>query len=235
MNPEPDDWYEPVGFTGPLNEDKTAVINSRVGQYAVVAVNANTEYPEEIAKFIDYMFTEEGIVSSANGYEGTSFDWVENVPGLKTTDSTVYMEKEGYASANEYRAQRAVTGTMQIVTSNIGTFYGYLDGLSEEELLSSVADYDIHPLRCLALKDSDVVLRSVFPSLAYTSEEATVRSAKVADISAYCKATYAQFITGELDIYSDDVWNAHIKKIEDMGLAEMLEIDQTAYDRYCGK
>ena len=231
---EPDDWYFQVGFTGELNEDKIFVVKSRVSKKVAMVASAETDYPEEIAKLVDYYFTDEGIVAAANGYEGVSFDWSEVAPGAKLADHSNY--SEGYATNNEYQFKKVVSGTMQFLQSNFGTLYGYLEGLSEEELMTeeSVRDYNIWPAIIVAFQDSDLKVVNGYPPIVYTDVESTAREASATDIKNYCKAASAQFITGEEDINSDDAWNAYVKQIEDMGLETLLKIEQMAYDRNYG-
>jgi len=63
----------------------------------------------------------------------------------------------------------------------------------------------------------------------WLEKEANERVAQLAaDINTYVNESLARFITGDLDLESD--WDKYVKKLENMGLAEYLEIYQKAYD-----
>ena len=49
------------------------------------------------------------------------------------------------------------------------------------------------------------------------------------EIMAYQDESWTKFVTGDLSVDSD--WDEYVETIEGMGLARMLEIAQTVYDR----
>lgn len=67
-----------------------------------------------------------------------------------------------------------------------------------------------------------------------TAEESTEASAIYSDILTYVATSALQFINGDLNINDDAVWNDYVSKIEDMGVAELTDIIQAAYDRANG-
>ena len=98
---------------------------------------------------------------------------------------------------------------------------------STRELMGTkeVTDYSVKTYR-----NEELEVHLQVPALTYTDAEATERATLYADISNYLLTAKAQFITGELDIDSD--WDAHLEKLNQMGLERILEIDQAAYDRW---
>lgn len=66
---------------------------------------------------------------------------------------------------------------------------------------------------------------------ALNAEEGTEASAIYSDIVTYVATSALQFINGDLDINDDAAWDDYVSKIEDMGIAELTEIVQGAYDR----
>jgi len=68
------------------------------------------------------------------------------------------------------------------------------------------------------------------PGLVYTDAEASRRASLKTDILGYIQTMKAQFIRGEVDI--DAEWDNFVKKIESIGLEELMSIEQAAYNRY---
>ena len=66
-------------------------------------------------------------------------------------------------------------------------------------------------------------------SIALEPEERDDYTDRWTDIDNYIKESTAKFITGELDIASG--WDKYLADLDNMGLPEVLEIYQTAYDR----
>lgn len=223
-------WYIPVGFTSEYNSDKSVVIYSAVDPTFYFVANADTEYPEEIAKFVDYQFTTEGAISGGNGYEGLTFDMRE-IKGVRTIDHTGYWEGQ-YESQEDYRTRIATNHSgFSILSTGKGTIYDLLTSVSDEDLFDEEvwALTNSSALREEAMRTEGLKVMDAFPNLYYTDEEANERATLYTDINNYLKTAKAQFITGEMDI--DASWDAHLEKLNQLGLERLLEIEQAAYDR----
>lgn len=68
----------------------------------------------------------------------------------------------------------------------------------------------------------------LLPTLNYTSEEAEQISSIAADVTTYVSNSLAEFVTGNRPL-SD--WDSYLSDLDNMGLPQLLEISQTAYDR----
>lgn len=66
---------------------------SPVGSRNSIAVSSSTKYPEECMKFIDYIFSDEGVMDLMNGPQGVTWDVNE--------DGKPYLTEEGYAIAQD--------------------------------------------------------------------------------------------------------------------------------------
>ncbi len=218
------------GYRSDYSPNPTAALSSRVAGTYKLAANADTKYPEEIAKFVDYLFTEEGALSCANGYEGVTFDY-RDVKGTGVVDHTNFAD--GYDSPEQYRQEKAVAiEAFSILSVKAGTIYEMFDKASDQDLEAGPV-YEMSPfnsLRAMAMREEGLELYDPFPGLKYTEEELTERTSLYTDISNYLKAAKADFIIGERDI--DSEWEAHIATLNQMGLERFLEIEQAAYDRY---
>lgn len=229
-------WFQTVGYTTEkYNPDRVVVVKSRIANVYTVVASAEVEHPEELAKFIDYLFTDEGALSTVNGYEGKSFDFLE-VNGFGVADHSNYWEKAGKANVGEYNQQVAVAHAgFSIYTTTKGTIYDLLLNTKTEDLMSDevCSATQLNAWRELAIREEGLRVISNYPTVVYTEEETTERATLYTDMYNYLKNSYAQFITGERDIDSD--WDSHIAELNKMGLERLMEIEQAAYDRYCGK
>ena len=62
-----------------------------------------------------------------------------------------------------------------------------------------------------------------------TAEETAEYTRISAEISTYTDTRILEFITGAADIDAD--WDNYVSTIEGMGLQDMVDVKQTAYDR----
>lgn len=223
-------WYIPVGFTSEYNPNRSVVLYSAVDPTFYFVANADTEHPEEMAKFVDYQFTTEGAISGGNGYEGLTFDMKE-IKGVGTIDHTGYWEDK-YETQEDYRTRIATNHSgLSILTTGKGTIYDLLTSVSDEDLFDPEvwAVTTSSALREEAMRTEGLVVMDPFPNLYYTDEEAKERATLYTDIINYLATTKSKFITGEMDV--DASWDAYLEKLNQMELPRLLEIEQAAYDR----
>ena len=219
-----------IGFTSDYCENQSVTTSNRVNAKYKVAVNSEVKYPEEVAKFIDYLFTPEGALSAANGYEGVTFDYA-NVFGIGTVDHAKYGEAEGI-SADAYRKQEIALNAFSLLTVNEGTIYDLLVRVTDEQLVSDevMSLTTLNGMRAVRMREDGVVVNESFPALQYTADEMTERASLYNDINTYLITAKADFIIGERDI--DKEWDAHIAKLKEIGLDRLMEIENAAYARY---
>ena len=234
-------WIAVPGYTSEYVSDRVIVENSQIGTKYILAANSATEYPEEIAKFVDYLFSEEGAISASNGYEGVSFDYIDFF-GTDSIDHKNYAFKSGYDESNwgMYRQEKVVAvNGFNVCLVGKGSAVSVYDKYPGDALTADPEFYQAlleqigtGVLREVAYRNADEVI-SVYPTVYYTEDETTERETILADVHNYLRSAKAQFITGELDIDKD--WNAHLDTLKKMGLDRLLEIEQTAYTRFISK
>lgn len=226
------EYYCPVGFTQEgYSTTPTYVMKSAISDMFFIVASADTEYGEELAKFVDYLYTDEGQLSARNGYDGVTFDFNEIVPGYIVADHTAKAKENGYEDTNTYRQEKALALNAIIpYVSNYGTIYNGLSELEDFYDEAIWAQLNINAHRAQVPKDNpDLKWVEVFPCLFYTEDEAAERAILYTDVENYLKTALAQFVTGEMDI--DEDWDAYLNELNKMGLERLLEIDQAAYDR----
>ncbi len=229
------DWTIVNGFTSEYNPVRTNVIYNRADNAYMLAASADTEHPEEIARFVDYLFTYEGAISARSGYEGVSYDFVEK-DGILMVDYEPYAKAAGFDDIDDFYAQKVIAANVFPIyeTDRKGSFADVTREMTREELQDDKF-YDIggkNLLKALATREEGVQVISAYPNVKYTAEELETRSTLYTDVYNYLVTAKVQFITGELDI--DAGWDSYLAELDKIGLQRLLEIEQAAYDRYLG-
>lgn len=229
-------WYQVVGLTQEGYQDEQVWVKRNTYDNKIrLMANADTKYPEIIAKFVDYLYTPEGSLSTRNGYPDVTFDWVE-VDGYKIADHAAKAKEAGLDEA-EYRNKVLAIGSINLCEYAEGTIFDMLNNIDVKELTDTNSacwkTAGVNALRAEGTRRSTTVLKDIYPILFYTDVETSERAIIVTDITNYFGNMVAQFVTGQLDI--DAEWDNYLKKLDDMGLPRLLEIEQAAYDRYVGK
>ena len=231
-------WAYMAGLTSPSNDTAACVYSPAAGTTVRVAVNANTEYPEAICRLIDWMFTDEGAIAIQNGFIDVSCYWKE-VPGVPGKMMISMREMEdiekdypgAYISQEKYRNQKAVMNdTFKMRAINKGTEAGVKAEMTEAELDQYCkAQGYVDFLTSAELGSRRLEKVYAVPNYVYTEEESVRQGALVTDVKMYTQQAFGQFVTGELDVEKD--WDTYINTLEQIGLKELLEIEQAAYDR----
>ncbi|GKX31458.1 sugar ABC transporter substrate-binding protein [Vallitalea longa] len=227
-------WTAIGGLTEKAGQQGVIPLKNKVTDSGVFIVNAETKHPIEIARLIDYLCTDEGILTGTHGFKGHSYELIE-MEGVKVADLPL---PEGYKSQGEYRQQRAVIqGAFMMMTGTVGYPEEAVLNMTDERLEKVIANPDslnieleywrllIERLR----RKENLEYKQVVPNLVYKEKEEKRVATLKTDIMTYIDTAVAQFVTGEVDI--DEGWDAYVTTLKQMGLDELIEIEQTAYDR----
>ena len=226
-------WTYWGGMTSANNATATAVIKDMVSSSIKVAISADTKYPEAIIRLIDYYFTDDGSIAASYGYEGS--DWDYTSLAADPTSKIVTMRKpDGFASAEEYRYKKALINEgFNIMRVYIGSFYQYLHEKAKDTVLTDVANFTPLNFGWAVMVETGVYrnakIKKVdsFPGLVYNAKVTERRASLATDITLYLKTMRASFISGEIDI--DAKWSEYLATLKQMGLEELLKIEQDAY------
>lgn len=217
-----DETYSPEG---------KIVLYGRVANGGNWAVNADTEYPEEICKFFDYLFTDEGALGATGLFEGVTMDF-KDFFGAKVTANNDYLSK--YPTGQFSNSTAAINAFIVRSTQKFSTL-GALEYVSDEDLNSNECKIEAgqHLLKEKAIREYEGNVLNGYPVLSYTSEELKELATLKTDLKNYMASMKSQFIVGEKDI--DATWDEYLAELEKIGLSRLLEIEQAAYDRYIAK
>lgn len=217
-------------LTSEYNSRNQVVVTPVYTNNTRLSVSAATKNPEAVMKLIDYFYTEEGIEAAINGYEGLTYEIVEEKIGdLNFQKMQVLMPEDWSGTAELWKNTKGVIQNhLRLVEAA---------SLTEKQALACTAeqaDTLIPVIGQLALMVRDSVCQGVettevFPALVYTDAENEVRSTMVTDMQNYILTMRDQFITGQLPI--EENWDNFQKTLQGMGLETLMNIEQAAYDR----
>ena len=220
-----------VGLTSPYNDQISVPLgNAGYADGARTFANANTKYPEAIARLVDYFLSDESVLLCDYGVEGVTFDYITDDFGNKVPSFAGYWENS-HKSANDYQNTLRLDEAFKLIRTNV------LNDIVEnasDEMLSKMLYEDPHYTYTAeasfenAMRRADRLL-DPYPDLLYTEQESTELSTLSTDIGSYLNMMKASFIMGEQDI--DANWGSYLSEVERMGLNRYVEIEQAAYDR----
>ncbi|MBR4060156.1 MAG: extracellular solute-binding protein [Lachnospiraceae bacterium] len=194
------------------------LIVSKGGMY----LNAESENLEALVQALDIMYATEEVVEGS-GLHGMSFCYgIEGVDYIKNDDGTYELvTPEGFDSFTAYQY-----GTLIVNNAGRATdLEGYITSTPGNAQARQIGFRDnIFPYACDASK--------VFPAsfIKFTTDEQDVITTRYTDIQKHVTEMRDKFITGIVDIETG--WDEYCKAIETMGIDEVLEVYQAAYDRW---
>lgn len=223
------DWVAIEGLKSEYNPNRGVSVGSPVVSGINLVASADTEYPEEIAKFVDFFFSEEGMMAGAAGFEGQGWEWEMNEAlGVEIPKRLC---PEGYESAEDYRITGSVFNScLNLRESNldrVALFEVPVEKLSEESVLT---EFGWAALVAAGYRADGVTGVDVYPTLSYSNEETEKMVSLKNDVTSYLTQMRAEFITGQTDI--DKGWEDYVTTVNEMGMDQLLEIEQAAYDRF---
>lgn len=211
--------------------------------YPGAMITADCENPEAAFIVLDYMMSQTMSLYNRYGEEGVDWDYYENVDDAKFIDGTtkdMYRSEADGVSAPEFISYtntiRWGTGTPQNVgymLAGPGIHFTVANGRpmvgganEEAQLNAQFFQYyfgDIIP-EVVKYKPEERII-----TLPMTGEENNEVAEPQKVIDKYWQEASANFLTGVWDI--DEYWDTYLAELEKMGMSDLLEIYQTAYDR----
>lgn len=176
-------------------------------------ITKENEYPAETVRWLDYFYSDEGMLMFFMGIEDETFEMTADGPELM---DHITNSKDGLTLTQELAKYLINPGGNHPVMVTDDYFTG-----------SENAPTDIEATKVL----EPYLIDEVWPSFTYTEEESNDMSILSADLGKYVDEMQAEFITGETEL-TDDTWESYVKEIEGMKLDEYMKIQQAAYERY---
>jgi putative aldouronate transport system substrate-binding protein len=183
-----------------------------------IVITTQCENPEIAAQWVDIFYSDKGCEMMSWGIEGWSF--IRDEDGEpRFTDLVVnnpdYTIRQMRAVCTIFIINARVDW---IITAGVGVpkteLYDYVD----RSIWASNNDYDyLIPTNLITM----------------TSEESTEYNNILGDLQTYATECIPKFMNGEMDV--DTQFDAFVKQLEDMGSDRLVEIMQSAYDRYLAR
>ncbi len=174
-----------------------------------IAVTTDCEDPKGLLRWLDTIFSEEGIILMNYGKEGTHFEYVDGKPFIDFANM----------SAEEQLQLKADT---MLMDSAFPT-------LQQKEAVNSYSAWGKEAIEIWA---ADVDTSGVLPTLSFTAEESDQITDALTELETYADTQINKVVIGEISM---DEWSGIVEKFHKMGLDKILEVYNAAYQRYLSK
>lgn len=199
-------------LTSEYSPERTVAASPGIGRGAFALTSSNSN-PEASMRWVDYLYSEEGHLFFNDGPEGYTWEWEDEEAGIRVAT------EEGLEGGEDYR------GT---ITPNYGiTNPGRIASLPP---IGEESDFTVF-IREETQEKIEPNAVVAFPLVYLTQEEVDEIQSISGDVATFIEEQEAQFITGQLDVSDDAVWDNYVSTLENMGINRMVEIYQDAFDR----
>lgn len=175
------------------------------------AIGHTNDHPVETIKYFDFFFSEEGKRLANFGVEGVHYTMVDGEPIF--TDEVLNNEQPVNLQLYGAGAQLQARGYPQD--------YAYEEQWSNEYALEGIALYD----------EGDYLIDQ-FLGVAFTADEQKIYDRYWPSIRDYMVERQQGWILGNGDVKAD--WDEYLETLDEMGLDQVLEVMNSAYDRQYG-
>lgn len=173
-------------------------------------ISTSSKYPEQMIRYMDFWFTEEGRRLGIFGIEGKHYDMVGGEPQFKTellnADEPLLQMLNRIGAQVEYGIRQDLRYETQAMSEKTReVFNTYTNG---------------------------GFLAPEFPTLAFTLDERKIIDEKLTAIDTYIGEMRQKWTFGERGETADVNFNEYQSRLRSMGIEDVLRQYQAAYDRY---
>lgn len=225
-NPELYSHYYPLEpLEGPSGKSYSTYVPPEVS--SAFCITTACEYPEAAARMVDYLFTFEGKMNAEKGVKGEESwgDPKEGQVGLNGEPALCEVYREYSTEPQNATWQDAgIDFNPDVFRFGVATDPDVdlfsAEGMEKMLYLSTKELYETHT-------PTDVETLPTYLKL--TSEESQEIQTMSVEVSNYYQQSRVQFITGAMDL--DEDWDTYVEGLDNMGMNEVMEVYQAAYDR----
>ena len=181
---------------------------------AAIIIPKTSPYIKEIVRWMDFLYSEEGIMLQAFGEENVDFTWNDEAKTSFTFNVPKGMNIE------EFR------GTL---TPSVGL--GVVTYFSKDFVLKEDNEYTGRIDQ--AVEDAGYMnyLKVPVPNLLFTKEEQNRLAIIETDLEIYMSVFEQKMVSGKEDI-NDATWNQHLENLKKLKVEELISIYDAAYQRH---
>lgn len=209
---ESDPNFSLIGPVNPGSEEGGYAMGHYTNPFSGIgaAVAATAENPEQIIKWLDYKYSEEGGLLFNFGIEGESYTMVDGYP---TYTDLILNNPDGLPMTQ---------AMAKYFTANFsGPFIQDKRYLEQYYLLEQQREANVNWSKADHAK--------LLPPLTLTAEESSVTASIMNDVKTYRDEMINKFIMGAEPIENFDKF---VNTIESMGIDKVIEVRQEALERY---
>lgn len=212
----PEGWAVSGGMTPVLNEGDVTHFDIPDMAHNYIVLTTGCENDEVAAKFMDWFYTDEGIMTSNYGPEGESWYWSD--------EGEIIFTDLIWNDAN-FGASTAI-GFYQTTGRFVSVYEPWLNSLFAGSTVPIVTQE-------VWATDGDGSMLLPTDYIHLTVEENDIVNDYLSDLQTYVVETIAAMILGNIDI--DENWDTMVETIQGMGLDEIIAQYDSAYQRYLAR
>ncbi len=226
-------------YTGNKNQ---MMLTSPLTSAVKFSISEKSEYKEACVRLLDYLYTEEGMISTRYGVVGEQVlayhDDVLDIDMVKMDDDKVPAD---FTSSEEWRNSKVVLNEVLYMTNATipnAKYTDQYDGILEAaKKRANNADswkkaqelFGWSTLIAENVADTKVEFVDAYPSLSYPENVMDERTKLLGDLKTTMTDGKSAAIIGGLSNF-DANWDKLVKDMESSGLKDLLKIEQDAYD-----
>ena len=203
-----------TGMTNVTKDGDTAHVGteSQILDSIMWSITTQCSDPAAIARYVDYLYSDAGILLANYGVEGETFHYVDGKPVLT----------ELVTNNPDYSYNLA----LHIFTCDRQTPVPFI--IDEQKARN---DYSEDQSNAVAVwnEATDGLYNIPRQGVNMTTKEQEEYNSIYSDIDTYMDETISKFVVGDLSL---DQFDSFVQKLKDMGIEDCIAIEQTAYNRY---
>jgi len=173
-------------------------------------ISKDNVHPVRTMQYLDFWFSERGQRLYSYGIEGVDYNMLDGVP---TFTEFVLDHPDSAPVYLRFRGQHEI-GALMPADAEIATMHE-----------KGAEGYRMY-------MDNGYIVPG-FPKLSYTAEEEKILSSKSDVIFSYIREWDQRWFLGQADV--DETWDDYLSVLDSLGLDEIREVHQAAYDRHLSK
>lgn len=176
-------------------------------------VTTSVEDVETLVRYLDFLYSDEAYLPLNFGIEGQTY--VLDESGNPTYTQEFMDSPDGWVKQMRYYCAYSTC-------SNLFYWESQKVGQADEVLYA------------YSIWDKYYEDEYTMPNLSLTAEESETYSGHYGDISTYASEMVLKFILG-IEPLNEETYAAYVKRVENMGIQDCVDVYQSAYDRYLAR